>query len=266
MPKRLELVWSMFSIRLNLIKNFSKRWIKKNILLNRPFIKMYSHIELNRRTSLARQYLRGSGIEIGALHCPLVVPSDVRVKYVDRLSVRELRLQYPELKEYPLVDVDIIDNGETLEKIKQNSQNFVIANHFLEHCENPIGVIETFLRVLKKGGILYLAVPDKRATFDAERPVTPLAHIVKEYKEGPDWSRKKHFCEWATFVDKKEKNEVEKHTEKLMHNRYSIHFHVWTYLELFELIIYLKRKLHFEFELRNLVFTGSESIFIVEKM
>lgn len=142
----------MFSTRLNLIKNFSKRWIKKNILLNRSFIKMYSHIELSRRTSLAKQCLRGSGIEIGALHCPLVVPSDVRVKYLDRLSVRELRLQYPELKEYALVDVDIIDNGETLEKIKQNSKNFVIANHFLEHCENPIGAIETFLRVLKKGG------------------------------------------------------------------------------------------------------------------
>lgn len=187
------------------------------------------------------------------------------MKYVDRLSVRELRLQYPELKEYSLVSIDIIDNGETLEKISSGSQDFVIANHFLEHCESPIGAIETFLRVLKKGGILYLAVPDKRATFDAERPVTPLEHIVKEYKHGPDWSRKEHFCEWATFVDKKERNEVEKHAEKLMRDSYSIHFHVWTYLELFELIIYLKRKLYFEFEIEEFIFTGSESIFILKK-
>ncbi len=248
------------------MKNFFKRWVKKNILLNRLFFKMCSHIERDKRTSLARQYLSGSGIEIGALHRPLVLPSDIRVKYVDRLSVRELRLQYPELKECPFVGVDIIDNGETLEKISSDSQNFVIANHFLEHCENPIRAIETFLRVLKKGGILYLAVPDKRATFDTERPVTPLEHIVKNYKWGSDWSRKEHFCEWATFVDKKERNEVEKHAEKLMHDRYSIHFHVWTYLELFELIIYLKRKLHFEFEVQEFVFTGSESIFIVKKI
>lgn len=256
----------MISVRLSLMENFFKRWIKKNILLNRTFIKMYSYIKRDKRTSLSRQYLRGSGIEIGALHRPLVVPSNIRVKYVDRLSVRELRLQYPELKKYPLVGVDIIDNGETLEKLSSDSQNFVIANHFLEHCENPIGVMQTFLRVLKKGGILYLAVPDKRATFDAERPVTPLEHIVKDYKQGPDWSRKKHFCEWATFVDKKERNEIEKHAEKLMCDRYSIHFHAWTYLELFELIIYLKRELHLEFEIKEFVFTGRESIFIVEKI
>lgn len=32
-------------------------------------------IKPDKRTSLAKQYLGGSGIEIGALHCPLVVPS-----------------------------------------------------------------------------------------------------------------------------------------------------------------------------------------------
>ncbi|MBT9150849.1 MAG: hypothetical protein DDT40_01028 [candidate division WS2 bacterium] len=255
----------MVSIRLSLMKNFFKRWIMKNILLNRTFIKMYSPIERGKRTSLSRQYLRGSGIEIGALHCPLLVPSDVRVKYLDRLSVRELRLQYPELKEYPLVGVDIIDNGERLEKVQSDSLDFVIANHLLEHCENPIRAIESFLRVLKKGGILFLTVPDKRATLDAERPVTPLEHIVKDYKQGPDQSRKEHFCEWATFVDKKERNEVEKHAERLIHNSYSIHFHVWTYLELFELMIYLKRYLNFDFDVKEFAFTGSEGIFIIEK-
>jgi hypothetical protein len=66
-------------------------------------------IKPDRRVLLARKYLRGSGIEIGALHSPLVVPSCTSVKYVDRLSVRELRLQYHELKKYPLVNVDIID-------------------------------------------------------------------------------------------------------------------------------------------------------------
>ncbi len=256
----------MISIRLNLIKNFFKRWIKKNILLNRTLIKIYSLMELDKRTSLARQYLRGSGIEIGALHHPLVIPSNVRVRYVDRLSVRGLRLQYPELKEYRLVDVDIIDNGETLEKISSGSQDFVIANHFLEHCENPIGAIETFLRVLRKGGVLYLAVPNRRASFDAERPVTSLEHIVNDYEQGTDWSRKEHFYEWVALVDKKERNEIEKHAEKLMCDRYSIHFHVWTYVELFELIIYLRRKLHFELEIQEFVFADSENIFIAKKI
>lgn len=222
----------------------------------------------DRRSSLAKRYLKGgAGVEIGALHRPLVVPSQAQVKYVDRLPTSELRLQYPELKECSLVDVEIVDDGETLKKIKSDSLDFIIANHFLEHCESPIRAIETFLRVLKKGGILYLAVPDKRATFDAERPVTSLEHIAKDYKQGPEWSRKKHFYEWAVCVDKKiEKELLEKHVEKLIRDRYSIHFHVWTYLEIFELILYLKQKLNFEFEVEEFVFTGCEAIFIIKKI
>ena len=259
----------MSSIRVSLIiiKNFLYRWTKKNALLNLVFVKIYYYIrKSNKRTSLAKQYIRGRGIEIGASYNPLVVPSTARVKYVDRLPVKEFRLQYPELKKYPLVDVDIVDNGEMLEKLSSDSQDFVIANHFLEHCENPIGAVEAFFRVLKKGGILYLAIPDKRATFDAERPVTSLEHIVKDYKQGSDRSRKEHFCEWVTFIDKKEGNEVQSRAEKLMRDRCDIHFHVWTYFELFELIVYLKRKLHFGFEVKEFAFTDRESIFIFKKI
>ena len=33
------------------------------------------------------------------------------------------------------------------------------------------------------GSILYLAVPDKRYTFDADRPVTPTDHVLRDYQE-----------------------------------------------------------------------------------
>lgn len=78
----------------------------------------------------------------------------------------------------------------------------MIANHFLEHCENPIKAFLNMLRVLRPGGILFLAVPDKRHTFDRDRPVTPLAHLVRDYEEGPGWSRKGHFEEWVRLVHK----------------------------------------------------------------
>ncbi len=242
---------------MKLVKRILKKIFGKRFLLR---------ITPDIRTSLAKRYLSGYGIELGALHSPLLLPRGAHVKYVDRMSVKELRKQYPELEEHPLVDVNIIDDGETLEKVKSGSLDFVIANHFLEHCENPIRAIETFLRVLKKGGILYLAVPDKRATFDSDRPITKLEHIIKDYTEEPDWSHDEHFHEWHILVKKKFRNDPKRCIETLMDNRYSIHFHVWTYLELFELIIYLKRKLHFEFEVQEFVFTGSESIFIVKKI
>ena len=124
------------------------------------------------RCFLANRYLEGRGLEIGALHHPLPVPRSVQVRYVDRLSVADLRSHYPELASLPLVPLDLIDDGETLTMVPDGSQDFVIANHFLEHCEDPIKTLGTFFRVLRPGGILYLAVPEKHHTFDRDRPVT----------------------------------------------------------------------------------------------
>ena len=236
-----------------------------NSILHKLCIRFRYFLSQGKRRPVAKQYLKGAGIEIGALHLPLAVSSRARVKYVDRLPVSELRLQYPELREYRLAHVDIIDDGETLGKIESESLDFVIANHFLEHCENPIGAIKTFLRVLKKGGIIYLAIPDKRFTFDSDRPITKLEHIIKDYTEGPEWSHDKHFHEWRILVDRKFRDDPKRHIETLMDNRYSIHFHVWTYLELFELMIYLKRDVNFYFDVKEFVASGNENIFILEK-
>jgi ubiquinone/menaquinone biosynthesis C-methylase UbiE len=70
--------------------------------------------------------------------------------------VPELRTHYAELAEYELVAPDVIDDGERLAAFGDESQDFVIANHFIEHCEDPIEAVTNALRVLKPGGILYL--------------------------------------------------------------------------------------------------------------
>lgn len=238
-------------------------------LLGRRFLALRRFIRLimpDTRTALAKKYLTGSGIEIGALHQPLIIPYRTGVKYVDRLSVADLRAHYPELKDYPLVEVDIIDDGERLEKVAPDSQDFAIANHLLEHCQDPISVIKTFLRVLKNGGILYLAVPDKRFTFDIDRPVTTLEHLIRDYKEGPAGSRKEHFYEWTSLKLKKSGAELEAHAKMLMDNNYSIHFHVWTDKELSEFFTHLKQELKLGFEILESVFSNNENIFIIKKV
>ena len=247
------------------IKRFISNIPTKNMLLRHFFVRIRHVVFTNTRYSLAKRFIRGSGIEIGALNSPLVVPWRARVKYVDRLRIGELRVHYPELKRCALIDPDIIDDGERLDKIDSRSQDFLIANHLLEHCENPIGAIESFLRVLKKDGILYLAVPDKRFTFDNDRPITTLKHIIKDHIEGPVWSHAKHFDEWQILVDKKFRDDFNRQIKTLKDNTYSIHFHVWTYLELLELLAYLKKKLCFEFEIEEFIFCRSEAIFILRK-
>ncbi|MFT3881278.1 MAG: methyltransferase domain-containing protein [Gemmatales bacterium] len=178
------------------------------------------------RNALAQQYLAGSGLEIGALHHPLPVPVGVQVKYVDRMPEAELRRHYPELGNETFVRIDIVDDGETLTKVADASQDFVIANHFLEHCEDPISTLRTFFRVLKPGGVIYLAIPEKTCTFDRDRPVTALEHFWEDHRNGPEHSRWEHYREWAELVDKRG-DEAEAHARQLLSKSYSIHFHVW---------------------------------------
>ena len=152
------------------------------------------------RAELAAEFLRGAGVEIGALHQPMPVPGGAGVTYVDRMTVEDLRAHYPELAELPLTRVDVVDDGERLETFEDESVDFMVANHFLEHCEDPIGTIETHLRKLRPGGVLFYAVPDKRYTFDFRRPRTTLAHVIADYENGPDASRRDHYLEWERMV------------------------------------------------------------------
>jgi SAM-dependent methyltransferase len=216
------------------------------------------------REFLAETFIRGQGIEIGALHMPLRVPRSVKVSYVDRLSADDLRKHYPELNDKEIVNVDIIADGERLESIDDSTQDFVIANHFIEHCQNPIGALLNMFRVLKPGGVLYLAIPDKRHSFDVDRPSTPLAHLMRDYEEGPAWSRRQHFEEWTRLVNKVQDDAAaEIEIAQNMCMDYSIHFHVWTQADMFEFIVALRRMASFEVEvsLRH----ETEAIFILRK-
>ncbi len=217
------------------------------------------------RETIARMYLRGDGIEIGALYRPLCVPRAARVRYVDRMPVSALRAQYPELAGESLVGVDIVADGETLVGIPDESQDFVIANHFLEHCQNPILALESMLRVLKPGGILFLAVPDKRYTFDAGRSVTPLEHVLRDYVDGPDWSKREHFEEWSRYVVGAPSEEaVQAEASRLLEMDYSIHFHVWTQAELLELVLELRRRFD-TFNVQLVFERDDEDIVILKK-
>lgn len=215
------------------------------------------------RREIAKRYLRGHGIEIGALHNPLEVPGSVRVRYVDHLSVDELRKHYPELAHEPLVDVDVVDDGERLSTIGDGTQDFVIGNHFLEHCEDPLGALGNMIRVLRPGGVVYLAVPDKRYTFDVDRPVTPTDHLVRDHREGPEGSRRGHYEEWARLVDKAE--EPDAHATALLERGYSIHFHAWTQRELLELLQAAALELQLDFDIELMLKNGLEVIFVLRK-
>jgi SAM-dependent methyltransferase len=64
------------------------------------------------------------------------------------------------------------------------SYDFLLSSHMLEHSANPLRALHEWSRVLKPNGTLLLVLPHKEGTFDHQRPVTPLEHLVQDFEGG----------------------------------------------------------------------------------
>jgi len=188
------------------------------------------------RRRLGARFLAGDGIEIGALHSPFPVPSRARVRYLDRLTTQQLRAEYPELAGEPFAEVEIVDDGSTLQSIPDGSLDFVVAAHVLEHVEDPIGALRRQLDILRSGGTLVLALPDRRKGLDELRAPVAVEHLLADHADGGAGSRSGHYREWAWLVDLPlglvEAEDVEAHAAGLEWGGHDIHFHCWTLEEL----------------------------------
>lgn len=220
------------------------------------------------RSYLAMKYLRGTGIEIGALHNPVWTGPLAKAKYVDRMSLRDLLIQYPELANLKLVDPEIIDDGEELSKVAINSQDFIIANHFIEHCEDPIRTLHMFSEKLRSDGVLYLAVPDKRRTFDKRRESTSFMHLVRDFEEGAIVSRDEHFYDFVKNVNLSEgasEEMIQQSVYELKGRDYSIHFHAWTGTEFRDFLVKLIERYQLPLEVLAMSSILDENVFILRK-
>lgn len=135
------------------------------------------------RRQLALRYLKpaGSGLEIGALHAPLPLPPEARALYVDKHTADNLRILRADAAATLLVP-NLLTDGLKLHCIAAGSQDFVIANHLLEHAQDALGTLRNWLNVLSPGGILFVAVPIGARCFDRGRQITSSAHFLEDYE------------------------------------------------------------------------------------
>jgi SAM-dependent methyltransferase len=199
----------------------------KQYVLRVPWLERAARRRLDLRYRLARRHLRGVGLEIGALDRPLFLPRYARAYYLDRLLPAKLYEHYPELSHRRFF-VSLVGDGETMACVRDASLDFLIANHVIEHCQDPIGAIQTFVSKLKPEGRIFMAVPDMRRTFDRRRTETPYEHLTADHERGPAISRNAHYQEWAEFVDGLNGPAADARAEALKQQDYSIHFHCWT--------------------------------------
>ena len=79
-----------------------------------------------------------------------------------------------------------IGEATKLPAVADAAYECLLASHMLEHTANPIAALREWIRVLTDDGVLVLVVPHKEGTFDHRRPVTPLAHMIDDFKRGAD--------------------------------------------------------------------------------
>jgi SAM-dependent methyltransferase len=131
--------------------------------------------------------LSQDGLEIGALCWPIVKKdeSNGRIQYVDFSTAEKSREKYkddPAVNIDDIVETDYLWGKQTLpELVDGRLFDYVIASHVIEHVPNMLGWMREIASVLKDGGILSLAIPDKRYTFDIKRDLTSLGTLVESY-------------------------------------------------------------------------------------
>ena len=213
------------------------------------------------RWGLSKHFISGCGIEVGAAANPTPVSDEVRVTYVDRFTRAEIQSQHPELANYNLIEPDIVSDGMDLAVVGSGSQDFVIANHMIEHAQDPISVLKSFFRVLREGGVLFLTIPDKRFTFDKDRNETSISHLIEDHEVGPTASRLEHYGEWARLHGESlSSKDLSSWSENL-----DIHYHVWTPLGFLSFIEFITKKYALGFDCELMIRNRDEFVVILRK-
>ena len=234
--------------------------------MGNPATPLPEAIKLQRRT-VAERYLAGEGLEIGAGDRPFPVPQNVRVFYGDIRDAASVRDYF---KKEDVRSGNPID-AQTFAGVADNSLDFVISAHVIEHLRDPIGAVVNAIRVLRPGGIHLLVVPDMRFTFDRRRPETTVEHTLSDYQDGGESTCRQGYEEHLKYVHPEltgqEYTDAEIQSQAGENARrwreFDVHFHAWTRAG-FESLLAAAAG-HAPFVVEEAVSVVNENIFVLRK-
>jgi SAM-dependent methyltransferase len=122
------------------------------------------------------------GLEIGPSHRPVAAKRDgFHVHILDHLDAAALRAKYAThgVDIDAIEEVDYVWSGQPLDALVGRDRfTWIIASHVIEHVPDLVGFLNACEAILAPGGVLSLAVPDKRYCFDCERENSSLGRII----------------------------------------------------------------------------------------
>jgi SAM-dependent methyltransferase len=132
--------------------------------------------------------LSGVGIEVGALSNPLFLPKAEKVFYADIVDEATLKSDLENLgffgynsRKFVSITYFISLNGVSFPDIADNTFDFVVSSHSLEHSSNPICNLVDYIRVVRVGGLVYTRIPNKDFTYDKNRSSTDPQKLIQKF-------------------------------------------------------------------------------------
>lgn len=130
--------------------------------------------------------------------------------------------------------IQYIGEGNDLAQISNDTYDFVLSCHNLEHFANPLKALEEWKRITKNGGYLILVLPNKERTFDHNRQTTSLSHLLDDLHNKTTENDETHFEEVIALHDigmdagVSTTEELRTRVYKNIENR-CVHHHVFDY-------------------------------------
>ena len=128
--------------------------------------------------------LSGHGLEIGASWRPLLPKADgYDVRVADHLDQAGLVAKYDGLRPTEAIEsVDYVLTGTSLTDTIHERFDWIVGSHVLEHTVCLVTFLRDVESLLRPGGILSLAVPDRRYCLDRFRDRTSLGRVIDVFR------------------------------------------------------------------------------------
>lgn len=191
-----------------------------------------SHFELDRNDLIGR--CKGKGVELGPGPNPHVRPAPgVEIFYVEQKAPEEWASLYGD---HYKIDFDpslaphyVVGEAHRI-PADPGSLDFIYSSHVFEHLVNPLGHLEIWAGLLKKGGEVLMVVPDYIGSKDYLTNASTMEELRAERRDGGFAPSIEHYRRYASARG------TPKKAQKLYDLKSSIHMHFYTNVNMHEVL------------------------------